>query len=129
MHAVELHTFGDYGEGGRKTAECIFEIRYSDTGNATHAHHIANTRQKRRQVTSFFRSLHFRLTRSFICVPKCPTTTAVLTGEATTVGGAVAATEATATATTAMAVGTATVAEIVMAVKVVLVDMENKSKL
>lgn len=79
-------------------------------------------------MTFFFRSIHFRLTRSFLCVSKCPTITAVLTGEATTVGGAAAATEATATATTAMAVETATVAEIVMAVKVALVDTENKSK-
>ena len=59
---------------------------------------------------------------------KCRTTTAVLTGEATTVGGAAAAMEATATAMTAMAVETATVAEIAMAVEEALVDMESKSK-
>ena len=60
---------------------------------------------------------------------KCRTTTAVLTGEATTVGeAAAAAMEATATGTTAMVVETATVAEIAMAVEEALVDTESKSK-
>jgi hypothetical protein len=82
---------------------------------------------KKLKVTLFFSQSSFvliDLVVSFVS-QRCRTTTAVLTGEATTVGGAVAAMEATATATTAMAVGTGTVAEIVMAVKV---DTESKSR-
>ncbi len=116
--------------GGRKNrGMCNFEIRYSHTGNVTHALFIPNTRffDQEAKRSLFFSQSSFvliDLVVSFVS-QRCRTTIEVLTGEATTVGGVVEAMEATATATTAMAVGTDTVAEIVMAVKV---DTESKSR-
>ena len=90
----------------------------------TQEHAVLQERGHQR-AHSFF-VFFYRLGR-FSVSQKCPTTTAVLIGEATTVGEAAAAMEATVTATTAMAVETATVAEIAMAVEAALVDTESKS--
>lgn len=111
-------------EYGIETAVCNFEIRYSDTGNTTPTlEHAVSRRHKNLAFFAIFDYVVF-----FFRLSKCRTTTAVLTVEAMTVGEAVVAMEATAMATTAMAVGTATVAEIAMAVKAALVDTANKSK-